>query len=40
MVVLAQDVNLPKGVAGGIVSGRNLYVGSWCDISVMVCKKS
>ncbi|CAD8092875.1 unnamed protein product [Paramecium sonneborni] len=37
--ILSQNRYLSKGLAGGIVSGNNLFLGSWCDVSVMVCQK-
>ncbi|CAD8161971.1 unnamed protein product [Paramecium octaurelia] len=37
--VLVQSKNLSKGISGGLASGQNLFIGSWCDISVMVCQK-
>ncbi|CAD8128824.1 unnamed protein product [Paramecium sonneborni] len=36
---LAQNTQLPKGVSGALISGNNLIVASWCDITVAVCKK-
>ncbi|CAK85542.1 unnamed protein product (macronuclear) [Paramecium tetraurelia] len=37
--ILTQNRYLLKGLAGGLVSGNNLFLGSWCDVSVMVCQK-
>ncbi|CAD8184340.1 unnamed protein product [Paramecium pentaurelia] len=37
--IISQNRYLSKGLAGGLVSGDNLFLGSWCDVSVMVCQK-
>ncbi|CAK69387.1 unnamed protein product (macronuclear) [Paramecium tetraurelia] len=39
LTYLAQSTELSKGLSGALISGNNLFVGSWCDFTVVICKK-
>ncbi|CAD8097748.1 unnamed protein product [Paramecium primaurelia] len=39
LIYLAQNTELSKGLSGALISGNNLFVGSWCDVTVVICKK-